>query len=194
VGIRSFLAFELSQGLMKELGKIYEHCKERLNGVRWVPLYNIHLTVVFLGDIREEDLEPLKESLAVVKHKYAPFKMKINKVGIFGSRRDPRVLWVGMEGDTRPMEYLRNYLEKILKPFGIKRENRPFKPHLTLGRFRMGFKDSVELERLLEEYREIKGEEEVFDELCLFKSQLTPTGSIYEKLHTWKLLGTKQEG
>lgn len=191
MGIRSFLAFELTEGLLSELSTIYNHSKERLSGVRWVSLHNIHLTVVFLGEIREENLNPIKVSLEGITHKYGPFKMRINKLGIFGSRHNPRVLWVGMEGDTKLMEYLKSYIEKVLEPFGIKRENRPFKPHLTLGRFKEGFKDGVELERLLEQYKEINGMEEVFDELCLFKSQLTPTGSIYEKLHTWRLLGSK---
>ncbi|MFC1840667.1 2'-5' RNA ligase family protein, partial [Thermodesulfobacteriota bacterium] len=82
---------------------------------------------------------------------------------------------------------LRNDLQKSLESFGIKQEKRPFKPHLTLGRFRKPVKDRALLEKIINEYSQIKGPEGKLQELVMFKSKLKPGGALYTKIHSWPL-------
>ncbi len=191
MAIRSFLAFELSPEIRWLLRDLREELMSRLEGIRWVPLENIHLTVLFLGNIEERDLSPLGEKVGEVAQKYKGFWMKITGMGIFGGIKNPRVLWVGMDGEKERMGYFKASLEKALEGFGIKREERTFKPHLTLGRFQERFKQFDRLQELLDSHRSLKETPQFFEELSLFKSQLTSSGSIYTKLSSWKLEGSK---
>lgn len=191
MAIRSFLAFELSPPIKDVLKELLKDLTPRLQGIRWVPLENIHLTVLFLGDVEETQLEPISQAIEGVSQKYGRFEMKITGVGIFGGIRRPRVLWVGMNGDVERMGYFKNSLEKVLSKFGIKLEDRPFRPHLTLGRFREDFRQTEELQKVLEDYKTLGDRDQVFEEVCLFKSQLTPRGSIYTRLSNFRLSGSK---
>ncbi len=191
MGIRSFLAFELSHDVKGFIAHILKEARSELNGVRWVPVENIHLTVVFMGDVEEGTLVEVKESVANACKTYGPFDASVSGIGIFGSLNFPRVLWVGLLGDIERMGHFKAALEKRLEPFGVKREERAFRPHLTLGRFKQGFDEKERLSGFIERFRAIKGPSLTFKELCLFKSQLTPQGSIYTKLEAWELSGSK---
>lgn len=191
MGIRSFLAFELSLGIQGILQDILQEVTHQLRDVRWVPLKNIHLTLIFLGEIQEAHLEPVCQEVQRACERYGPFHMKLTKLGVFGSLQRPRVLWVGMEGDVERMGYLKASLEKGLRPFCTKLENRAFKPHLTLGRFREQFRDTEALKALLMAHKSLGDTGQIFDEICLFKSQLSDKGSIYTKLFACKLSGKR---
>lgn len=191
MAIRSFLAFELAPHIKETLEDLLKDITPRLQEIRWVPLENIHLTVLFLGDVEESQLDPISHAIEGVARKYGQFKMRITGLGIFGGIKRPRVLWVGMDGDVERMGYFKASLEKALSKFGIKLEERPYKPHLTLGRFKEHFKETGQLQEILETFKSLGDREQIFEEVCLFKSQLTPKGSIYTKLFSFRLSGSK---
>ena len=187
--LRCFLAFELPEAVRDLLKGLLAHLKTRPLDVRWVSPQNIHLTMVFLGNIPEDSLGSIKEAVGKTCRKYGPFEAGLTRVGFFGSKRSPRVLWVGMSGDIHHLANFRDALLKALGPFGIKKETRPFRPHLTLGRFRKGAVGDNLLDTVLDEYSHIEAGTWILKELVLFKSQLTPKGAIYTKLCSWPLEG-----
>ena len=187
--IRSFLAFELGEEIIKTLSRSSRDLKKYLPDVRWIKAGNIHLTVVFLGNIHLNDIAALGKEVKKVCRRHGPFKMFLNGLGMFGSQRSPRVIWVGLDGDIRQMGYFRNALNKHLKPYGVKRENRPFKPHLTLGRFKKGAWSSGSLNQVLEEFKNLESPEIILSELALFRSDLTPEGAVYTRLEAWPMAG-----
>jgi 2'-5' RNA ligase len=89
------------------------------------------------------------------------------------------------------MGRLRDRLQAQLVPFGIKEEKRPFRPHLTLGRFNSFRKTDRELEQYLEKYRALASPICSLGELVLFKSELRRGGSMYTKLRSWPLTGSQ---
>lgn len=190
MGIRSFLAFELPVTIKDIISRASAEMKKLPLHVRWVRVDNIHLTVVFMGNISEDDLGQIGEAVSKVCKRYGPFNISLNGSGIFGSRRNPRVLWIGLDGDLERMSYFRNSLQKHLKPFGIKEEKRRFKPHLTLGRFRKGTESNVDLDDLLSTYQNITSPLCAVEELTLFKSELKPGGAVYSKVEAWPLTGS----
>ena len=187
--IRSFLAFELPEEFKKIVSRASGEMKKSPLNVRWVKVGNIHLTVVFIGDMATEQLDPMGKNISEVCQEHAPFNIAINGAGVFSSRRNPRVLWIGLDGDIDRMAAFRDALQNKLKPFGIKEEKRLFNPHLTLGRFRKGAESGVHLEDLLLKYKDLASPERALRELALFKSDLKPGGVVYTKLNAWPLDG-----
>ena len=134
--IRSFLAFELPVNIKKTVLKIAGEIRDSDLEVRWVKVENIHLTMVFLGNVTREGIEGIQEEVKNVCSEYGSFDIALKRMGCCPNRRRPRILWLGLEGDIERMAHFRNGLQRALIAFGIKEEKRPFKPHLTLGRFR----------------------------------------------------------
>jgi 2'-5' RNA ligase len=187
--IRSFLALKLPPEIKKPLSHILREMRKTPLDVRWVKADNIHITMVFLGTVPVGHVEPMGEAAEKVCQQYGPFAISLKGVGVFSSRRNPRVLWTGMEGDLDRMTCFRDALQKHLKPFGIKREKRPFRPHLTIGRFRKGARPGTPLDELLSKYQELTSPVCALKGLTFFRSDLKPGGALYSELKTWPLVG-----
>ena len=191
MAIRSFLAFELPVDIKRIIVKVSEDVRQLPLNVRRVNVDNIHITTVFMGDVQEEQIGPIQDVVKDVCQGYRPFSIAIKGIGLFGSRRNPRVLWIGLDGAIDRMACFRDDLQKGLRPFGIKEETRRFKPHLTLGRFRKGAKTETHLDDLLSKYHDLTSPECIIEELVLFKSDLRPGGAVYSRLNGWPLTGKR---
>ncbi len=191
MAIRSFLAFELPEDMMNVLIRVSRDLRKTPLDVRWVKETNIHLTMIFLGDIRTEDVESIQGIPEEICAGYAPFPVSLSGMGCFPNSRNARVIWLGLEGEIERLSGFRDDLQRPLAAFGVKEEKRPFRPHLTLGRFRKSGKSRGLLEDFLERYREVKSPECVLDRLTLFKSTLKPGGAVYTKLDSWPLGGER---
>lgn len=189
MAIRSFLAFEVPLDMKKDITGVLEDIRRSKLNVRWVKVDNIHLTVVFIGNIREEDLPEIRAAGDAVSSKYGPFYILLKGLGIFPNARRPRVMWIGLDGDIERISNLRDDLQISLETFGLKKEKRTFKPHLTIGRFRKPGRGDPPSEDILARYTEFRGAGSELDELILFKSELRPGGAVYTKLGSWKLSG-----
>jgi len=185
--IRSFLAFELPEDIKKAITTVSRTGKELPLDLRWIKQNNIHLTVVFMGNITEEKIQSLGESVQKVCTKTDPFDVSPGGLGFFGNRRHPQVLWMGINGDLHRMGRFRDTLQECLKPFGIKTERRSFKPHLTLGRFKKGARPWPHLDHMIPEHADLKSQACSLRELVLFKSDLRSGGAVYTKLESWPL-------
>jgi 2'-5' RNA ligase len=97
------------------------------------------------------------------------------------------VVWLGIGGDLERMSRFRDQLQEALSPFGIKGEERAFRPHLTLGRFKKPAKRPTELEQMLAKYGELSSPVCTLDELVFFRSDLKPGGAVYTKMLSWPL-------
>ena len=191
MAIRSFLAFELPVDIKRIIMAVSEDLRRLSLNVRWVNVTNIHLTVVFMGDVQEGQIGPIQEIVKDICKGYGPFSIAIKGIGLFGGRRNPRVLWIGLDGAIDRMACFRDDLQEGLKSFGIKEEKRRFKPHLTLGRFRKGARAGTHLDDLLSRYHDLTSPDCIIEELVLFKSDLKPGGAVYSKLNGWALTGKR---
>ena len=187
--IRSFLAFELPLEIQEIVAQVSGELRKSPLDVRWVKPQNIHLTVVFLGNIREDEIPTLGDTAEKVCLSFDPFSVSLNGVGCFPNRRKPRVLWLGLDGDIERMGSLRDGLQESLRPFGIKQEKRTFRPHLTLGRFRKVGRGLNHLEALFARHESLISPACPLNELILFKSDLKPSGAVYTKLAAFPLKG-----
>jgi len=184
--IRSFIAIDFPEETRKALEDIQKELKQCGAGVRWVKPSSIHLTLKFLGNIHPTQAEDIALAVAEEIRDHPPITLRAAGLGAFPSRRKPRVIWIGMEGEVQRLTRIQARVENALEPLGFVREKRPFQPHLTIGRV----KDRRKLQAPIDAMAELKIPEfDSFDvtEIILYKSDLRPTGAIYTKLHRMSL-------
>ena len=96
----------------------------------------VHLTLKFLGEVSPEDLPLLSSVLERMGRPGVPFEAATSGFGVFPSARRARILWAGIGDGSDELETLACAVEAALEPEGFGPEDRPFVPHLTLGRAR----------------------------------------------------------
>jgi len=186
--MRLFIAFPLEANVKNELTKILADLQPKSGAVKWVERNNLHLTSRFLGETHQDDVPKIEERLDHIAAKYEPFDSVMTKIGGFPNLRRPRIIWVGMEKNVDFMTKIATHVELAMQDIGFEAEIKRFKAHLTLGRV----KDPRRLDELtgyLQDYR-FAPIPIHFDRLVLFKSTLTSTGPIYDRLHE-AVLGTQ---
>jgi len=187
MALRSFLAFNLPVEIKNKIAQISGVLKRSSIDARWVKADNIHLTIVFLGDIRQEDLIPMRKEIRDVCTQNQAFEISLRGIGLFPNRRRPRVIWLGLDGELEEMSGFRDELQGRLVSFGIKAENRGFQPHITLGRFRKPDRIDSDQSGILSGYEELQGPAGQLNELIMFRSELKPGGAVYSVIDSWPL-------
>ncbi len=180
--MRIFIALELPESVRKRLGQLQGRLKGTEDRIRWVKPSLIHLTMKFLGEIKEEDLEKVIRTAHSAAGPFAVFKLRIGKMGAFPNFSSPRVIWVGIEEGKDKLETLAAELDEKLGQEGFNRSSRKWTSHLTLARVKV-LKERKRLEALLLQYcKEVEGIEVKVESLSVIKSELTPQGPIYTVL------------
>lgn len=187
--IRSFIAIDLNPDIQRKLGEVIHQLKPATaNVVRWVPENNIHITLKFLGDTSPANVEILKKILTVEANQVQPFDLKIEGVGAFPSIRRPRVIWVGVE--TPPVLLaLQRAIDVETQRLGYTPEDRPFSPHLTLGRLAHNAspEEIRQVGDLLAASKISISASVHVKTVVLFRSDLQPGGAVYTPIHVVSL-------
>lgn len=190
-GIRSFIAIELSEDVLGGLVAVQKALQSETwtDDVRWVRPTGIHLTLQFLGDVPSQRLSAIEHELTEAVTGVAPFTVTAQGLGVFPNWRRPRVIWIGLGGDTATLARLQSQIEDAMAGLGFEPENRRFHPHLTLGRVNQHASTSFQrqLGEELESYKVDRIGEMLVDEVSLMRSQLNPKGAIYTQLAAFPL-------
>ena len=187
--IRSFIAIELPDEIRHALAEVQKHLRPDVGGVRWVEPGSIHLTLKFLGDIPAEQIQPIVAAAMGAVQDEPPVSLGVSGLGAFPNPRRPRVIWVGIEGDVERLGRLQTRLEEALGPLGFPREERAFRPHLTVGRVKDP-RRPPDLTRALADVTVPRCNSFDVREILLYKSDLRPTGAIYTKLQHLPFAGS----
>jgi 2'-5' RNA ligase len=178
--IRCFIAVTLPEETKKALGSVITEMKKAEADVKWVPAGNIHLTLKFLGNTDASRVPEITESLGKKLSHYNSFYITIAGVGCFPSEKRPRVIWVGIE-DADILGDIQKEIDSVMVRFGYAPEERPFSPHLTIGRVRSP-KRVTELMNRFEDFRKFElGRIEVSD-IHVMQSELKPAGAEYRSI------------
>ncbi|MFN2137450.1 MAG: RNA 2',3'-cyclic phosphodiesterase [Candidatus Promineifilaceae bacterium] len=183
---RAFVAVSLPEEVIGYLGKLIEDLAAQVppRSVRWTQPDKMHLTLRFLGDTKKDLLQELQNALDSVTQARKPFSLQLQGFGCFPNCRRPRVLWAGLGGNLDAAAGLKAAIDEAIVPFGWEREERPFSPHLTLGRV----KDASRLDK--QRWPETVEPLPIpVAAVHLVQSDLTPGGPIYTIRHTSTLRG-----
>jgi len=178
-GIRSFIAFTLPDEVKRSLAEAKASLMAYGFNIRWVPSDNIHLTLKFLGDIRQEDVSRAEEAMASAALGRKSITLQARGLGVFPGVRRPRVIWAGLAGDTEQIADCQADLELNLSALGFPREKRPFRSHLTLGRVKGKSIHSGKLSEAIRRGAPFASPSATVDRLVLYRSELRPTGAAY---------------
>ena len=157
--------------------------------VRWVEPHNLHLTLKFLGDVDLLDIPELSEAVTGAVAELPPFEIEALAAGAFPDLHNPRTVWLGIGRGAEEMVELHGAVERALTTLGFRREQRRFRPHLTLGRVRGTGLGNLELSERLGKLADFPGGMSSVEEVVVFSSELGRDGSVYEVLATAALGG-----
>lgn len=149
----------------------------RNESIRWSNPENIHVTLAFLGDTDEKMVRPLGTKLIEKCGNSGTFSFILQGIGLFKSLRDPRVIWAGISGAEKLIS-LNRLVTSALEELDLLVEERPFSPHLTLGRVK-SVKNPQILKDIISKYKETGIQEVNVNEIILFESLLKPSGPVY---------------
>jgi len=177
--IRSFFAIPFAAKTCSSIADLQKEISEELPGLQLTPRNNLHLTLHFFGNITEENLETAAEIVVSIGSLFIPFTLTLNELGAFPSTTRPRIVWLGTEC-PRLME-LQYALQTRLQAARFPIEDRPFKPHITIGR-------SKQQKRHILSQRQNKVAINVqVDRLVLYESRQQPAGVEYRPRQTVRL-------
>lgn len=182
---RIFIAVKVEPG--ETLLKLISSFKSALNGenINWTNPDNIHITIAFPGDTEEAEIRIIRNILEERCEGFGKFELSMRGTGVFKSINDPRIIWAGIES-TEQFTNLYGLIKGELKTAGIMMEDRPFKPHLTLGRIKH-VKQVAYLKELIEKYRDYEIQKIPVNEVILFESMLLQTGPVYKQIGKFML-------
>ncbi|MDD5285386.1 MAG: RNA 2',3'-cyclic phosphodiesterase [Desulfuromonadaceae bacterium] len=176
--MRLFIAIELPE----ETKRMLLELKRDIHSVRWLAPEQLHLTLLFLGEVEEGKLEQLCMALSEIR--VEPFTLEIAKSGCFPGSRAPKVLWVGLESQPA-LNLLALNVTDAVSSTGIELEKRRFTPHITLARVKQP--GSCDISCYLNPEIHAKIRPVNVTEFVLFQSLLTQQGAIHQPIRRFPL-------
>jgi len=187
--MRVFIAIDIGEDIRAALGDLQQQLQSKVDvkksDVKWVNPENIHLTLKFLGEIKDEKVVEICNITQDVAGRHKGFELDVESVGCFGGR-SARVVWVGAGEGSDDLLRLQEDLDQQLASAGWPQETRKFTGHLTLCRVRNP-KAGIQLAQASEAYGDFKLGTMSADTVTVYQSRLTPTGPIYTVLGDYKL-------
>lgn len=191
--IRCFIAIEIPDEIQNKLSSVI--IKSQLtssNGFRPVRPGMIHVTLKFLGETTHKQINDLQQGLEHIASISKPLELKIQGIGVFTSWSHPRTIWAGLINSI-DLKNLASSVDQMCESLGFSAETRSFSPHLTLARVseRSDLQRTQQSLNLLRQYQESVFGSFHADHITLFKSTLTPGGSLYTPLSTHQFQSKK---
>jgi 2'-5' RNA ligase len=194
--MRLFVALDIDEDVRLRIAQFIEDMRGLAPEARWVRAESLHVTLKFIGEKPDQELEKIKLALETIEA--ATIEMKIRGHGFFPSARAPRVFWIGIEADSN-LDSLATRVNEKLSTIGIPREEHDYNPHLTLAR-RGGHSGAPHSRKEDKANRSFQHLDEKLSaqpipdfgkvmarEFFLYKSQLSTQGSKYTKLAAFPL-------
>jgi 2'-5' RNA ligase len=187
--MRCFIAIDIGKKLKAALVDLQRQLAEKANlsknDVKWVAPEAMHLTLKFLGEVKDDRIVEVCNSVRDAAANNTSFELDIESVGHFGGK-SARVLWVGTGRGSDNLCQLQEDIEQRLSSAGWPRETRKFSGHLTLCRVKNS-KAGLKLAQMSEDYKDLNLGTISADSVTVYQSQLRPTGPIYTVLGNYKL-------
>ncbi len=183
--LRTFIALDFPEAILQKADKIISYFKGKTppRALRWVAIDNLHLTIKFLGDVPENNIDQIKSTIIQTVKRIPPCQISVRGFGMYPDARRPRVVWLGIDHDAGIIN-LHDALDGALTSINIKPEKRPFSPHLTIARVSRRADEKVvkSIGATLSKFKVDSLGSMTIQEVVLYKSDLTPKGPIYAKL------------
>lgn len=179
--MRLFIAIEIPDDIKNEMADVQRRLKGSGVEASWTRAGGIHLTLKFLGEVPEVKIPEIIRTLSDTLRGTAGFQLEVARVGTFPNPRNARVVWIGVSGEVGQLTKLQVAVEGSIVGLGFEREDRPFTPHLTLGRIKsLGPRDTWL--KSLDSVKDVRFPAFPVKAVSLMKSELKSTGAVYTEM------------
>lgn len=191
---RTFIAIPIPEAVGRKLAGWQKALAPEIPGCRWVDAQPLHITLAFLGDVANRDLNDLCLAVAAAAAPSGRFELDVKGLGAFPSPERPRVLWAGITAeDLGPLAALRESVVRAATASGYRPDDPRFHPHVTLGRLRSDRGRPCDLTEIVgREQARAAGSFPVV-EVVTYASTLGPRGADYAPLNRARLKGKKTD-
>lgn len=175
--MRIFIGIKLDESVLDKIEKFLKPFKKIASPLKWTARENLHVTLKFIGEVSDEKYKQIETFLAGADFNTGAIALNIIGCGKFGKGRDLNIFWAGLE-ENQKLEDMFNRIEKTLQKAGVPKEDRQFKPHITIARNKKAFNFKPFFE-LIDQNTDQLISNTTITHFQLFSSQLTPQGPIY---------------
>lgn len=186
--MRAFLGIGLPRDVRDAVASAVAELRGSHAPVSWTPAENLHITMKFLGEIPPDRLHAVEDALRPAADAVPPFPMVCEGGGVFPGARNPRIFHAGFLEPLELVRRLQQNMENALSGIGFPREDRPFHPHITVGRTR-GALPPAWGERFLRMFSGRRFGVVPVSSFTLYRSRLAPGGAVYSPLLVFPLGG-----
>jgi 2'-5' RNA ligase len=179
--MRVFVALELPSAIKEAAAAIQRELMKSEAQVGWVRADGMHLTLKFLGEVSDAQLDGIEEGLASAAAGTGSLKITVRGIGVFPNPKNPRVVWLGIQPEDDRLSRLQERIDRALTPLGFPPERRDFRPHLTLGRVKSS-RGVDDLMKAMAVHHHFLAGDCTLGELHLIQSELRREGAVYTKL------------
>ncbi|KIL46386.1 RNA 2',3'-cyclic phosphodiesterase [Jeotgalibacillus campisalis] len=135
-----FIAIEISPFVKEKIEAQKNAWQEILPFKQWTHKQDVHITLAFLGSVKEEVLVNIQRFLKETIASLPSVSIRINKINTFGKNESPRIFWIGPENGEE-LQPIYDEVQEVVHKSGMNPESRPFRPHITLAKKWQGTKD-----------------------------------------------------
>ncbi len=170
----------MDSSIKDEIARVLPNIQSNYEEGKWVPKENMHVTMLFLGEVPESKIELVKEAMAEAVSGMAAFSLRVEGMGVFPDEKRPKILWGGINGDLDDLNKLYQKLVAAIEKKGLPCDAKPtYRPHLTLAR---KISDGIA-------HKSIKLTSSAWwvDSLVLYQSVLHSSGVQYKQVFTEKM-------
>ncbi len=179
--MRAFIAIlippKFRQALAEQATGLGHHARE----ARVVPPDNLHLTLAFLGEVPPHTVDSVRSGMDAAAVGHQPFNIGFGGGGTFPRRGEPRIAWIGVDGDLDAAQNLQVSIAREMRQVNIRVDDRPFSPHVTLARITRQATPSarIAIARRVEEFDLGALGQFTVSAISLMESDVMPDGAVY---------------
>ncbi len=187
--MRAFIAVDTTDDVRYKIARLIHALRAKSNGVKWVDSERMHITMYFLGEILEDELEMIEHVIQTSSVTVSPFVISVEVLSAFPRITAPRVLWVGVKNDTGELKQMHDSFSRGFIEAGVHvkyETSKKFTPHITIGRVKG--RGTGGLVKALDASSDSSFGVLSVTEVVLYKSMLTPGGPLYDPLRVFPLI------
>ncbi len=190
--MRAFIAINIPAPYREALAQRAAELEQNARDLRWVNQQNMHLTLAFLGEVPAQNVDSIRSGMDVAAHGHSAFSLGFGGGGTFPRRGEPRVAWVGFTGDLDAARDLQADVSKAMRGLGLRVDQRPFSPHVTVARINRQATPSarIAIARRFEQLSLDDLGQFTVPAISLMESDLTDDGAIYRDIIQVELGGS----
>ena len=181
--MRTFVAIKIESGeeLLGFINNIHHRLRDEK--IKWVHPDNMHLTLFFLGETEDSQIQSIGTGLREIAENSMQISLMLSGIGVFKNIRDPRVIWIGLKENQYLVDF-HSRIQKFIGDQGFPKDDRPFRPHLTIGRPKR-IHNRETLREIIEKNRDRTFQESIVEDIIFYQSirkERGPEYRVIEKL------------